>query len=303
MVLPTLNDNVKMLFRNSPELQLNFENIVIHSKLTDFVKQVPDSGLSIKTAVNGEEHYYLNGELHTVQPNRYLVVNKHQQFECILDSEEEVEAFCIYLSEELIKEVWSTKNSNLGKQLDFECEQNPSSIRFMEKIYHVQESSLGIYLSKVIPELYAAIHRGGVSWDFNSFYYLLAEKLIDSHKETRIKMSGLPAVKSSTKEELYKRLSLAFSYICDNYTKDIQLDELSRVAAISKYHLLRSFKSVYGITPYQKVLQLRLEKAKELLHSDYNLEEIAYEVGFSDRRSFTKAFKKAYQAPPSAYRA
>jgi AraC-like DNA-binding protein len=97
-------------------------------------------------------------------------------------------------------------------------------------------------------------------------------------------------------------LTSARSYIFDNFKSNIQLDELSKIALLSKYHLLRTYKKVFEITPYQEVLKLRLDSAKKMMQTDRNLEEIAFEVGFSDRRSFTKAFKKEEGVSPSLYR-
>ena len=302
MLLPTLNDNVKKLYRNSSSLMLNYENVVIHSKLKDFVKRVDDSGLSIKTSLNGSEEYWIDGEMHTVRPNTYLVVNRHQSFDCYLKSPKEIEGFCFYISPTLLSEVIETHQFELKDLLAKEGCTGREQIVFREQIHHMKENVLGLYLERLMPILKNMLEENRWIWDFNSLYFNLAEKLVESHIEMNQRITRLSSVKNSTREELYRRLSLAFAFICDNYHKDIQLDQLARIAAISKYHLLRSFKLVYGITPYQKILQLRLERAKELLSKDYNLEEIAYEVGFSDRRSFTKAFKKAYQAPPSAFR-
>ena len=90
--------------------------------------------------------------------------------------------------------------------------------------------------------------------------------------------------------------------LVENFTQTIQLDKLARVALLSKFHLLRTYKEVYGITPYKQVLELRLKHSTELMKKDWSFEEIAFRLGFSDRRSFTKAFKKRYGMAPSQYR-
>jgi len=115
-------------------------------------------------------------------------------------------------------------------------------------------------------------------------------------------VQNLSARKMSTKTELFERLSKARLYIESHYDKPIQLDDLARVAMLSKYHMLRSYKEAFGITPYKQVLKLRLAKAKEMLEETYSFDEIAYHLGFSDRRSFTKAFKKGLGISPAKYR-
>lgn len=115
-------------------------------------------------------------------------------------------------------------------------------------------------------------------------------------------MQGITAKRRSTREELYRRLCIARQYIFENFHRDIQLDELAREAAMSKYHLLRTYREAFGTTPYRQVLDLRLDAARELLDNRQTLEDIAFQLGFSDRRSFTKAFKKAHGVAPSIYR-
>ena len=130
----------------------------------------------------------------------------------------------------------------------------------------------------------------------------MAEKLLRSQQQAERQLQGITAKRRSTREELYRRLCIARQYIMENFHKEIQLDELSREAALSKYHLLRTYKEACGTTPYRQVLELRLGVSKALLAEGHTLEDIAYQLGFSDRRSFTKAFKKAHGVAPSALR-
>ncbi|RMG78118.1 MAG: AraC family transcriptional regulator [Bacteroidetes bacterium] len=127
--------------------------------------------------------------------------------------------------------------------------------------------------------------------------------MMSSVKTDLEEMNRIGSAKMTTRRELYARLCLTRKYILRHFQSPIQLDELSKVAFLSKYHLLRTYKSVFGITPYQEVIKLRLARAKDLMRTgEKSLEEIAFEVGFSDRRSFTKAFKKETGQPPSCFR-
>lgn len=131
---------------------------------------------------------------------------------------------------------------------------------------------------------------------------VVTPSLFRTKKQQPTGLEQIPSRKQSTKIELYKRLVVANDYIRANYMKNFKLDELAKEALISKYHLLRTYKLVFGITPYQQVLQLRLKLATQLLQESMSLEEVANAVGFSDRRSFTKAFRKAYACSPSEYK-
>ena len=277
--------------------ELNFDNVVIHSRFTHFEKRVKDSGLSIKLGHIGEEHYFIDDQKYTIRPGRFLVINRHRSFDCYLRSETPVEALCFYLSEPVIRETAAQLNRKPEAILDdpfLVVEETPD---FLEKIYHVRENELGEFLAAIKPVLVS-----GQPMDFESLYFTLAEKLLRSQQHIERQLQGITAKRRSTREELYRRLCIARQYILENFHKDIQLDALSREAALSKYHLLRTYKEAFGTTPYRQVLDLRLEASKALLAGGYTLEEIAYRLGFSDRRSFTKSFKKAFGVAPSVLR-
>lgn len=92
----------------------------------------------------------------------------------------------------------------------------------------------------------------------------------------------------------------AIAYISTNYTSSFSLDDLSEHVYLSKFHLLRIFKSTTGLTPYMYQIQLRLNEARRLMFQNKSLTQIAYELGFADQSHFTNTFKKyANGANPS----
>lgn len=285
---------------NLQQYNLDFEKIVIHSRLKDFEKKVEDSGLSIKLPLKGEENYTINKELFTVKAGNYLLINKHQQFDCHVHSEEETEGFCIYLKMDLVREVYDNLQKEAVTKLDNPNEVSTPNLVFLEKIYALSENELGKYLQQFTHLFHQKEKLQSLHAD--TFYYTLAEKLLKSQLRIDQQINQIASTKYATRQELFLRLSHCRNYIFDNFATPIQLDDLARVALLSKYHLLRTYKQVFGITPYQQVLQLRLQKAKELVYQDYSLEEVAYQLGFSDRRSFTKAFKKEFLISPTGFR-
>ncbi|PTL84004.1 AraC family transcriptional regulator [Vitiosangium sp. GDMCC 1.1324] len=82
------------------------------------------------------------------------------------------------------------------------------------------------------------------------------------------------------------------------------LDELARTAGLSRYHFLRTFKRVTGITPHQWLIRARLrEAAHRLATTRAPVTEIALDVGFDDLSNFTKSFRAEFGEPPRRYRA
>jgi len=91
---------------------------------------------------------------------------------------------------------------------------------------------------------------------------------------------------------LTKRVIQAKYFIDKNFDQDITLDVICKEACISKFHLIRSFKKLYGVTPYQHLTFLRIKKAKELLQANFSITTVCYHLGFDSPTSFSGLFKK-----------
>lgn len=90
-------------------------------------------------------------------------------------------------------------------------------------------------------------------------------------------------------------------FIDNNYSSNIDLNNIADEAYFSKFHFIRLFKSIYGRTPHQYLTYVRLEKAKHYLRSDFTVTDTCFKVGFDSITSFTGLFKKYEGQTPSAY--
>lgn len=100
---------------------------------------------------------------------------------------------------------------------------------------------------------------------------------------------------------LYKRIVQAKLFIDSHYANKIDLDNISDEACFSKFHFIRLFKSIYGRTPYQYLIQVRIENAKCFLRLNYAVSDACFLVGFESLTSFTGLFKKCEGKTPSEY--
>ena len=98
-------------------------------------------------------------------------------------------------------------------------------------------------------------------------------------------------------------LSKVLRFLKGNYTRPITSKTLCQEFACSRSHLSHTFNQAMGITLKEYLNVLRIEGAKQLLHSsELNITEIAFSIGFSDGNYFTNVFKKHTGISPSAYR-
>jgi len=101
------------------------------------------------------------------------------------------------------------------------------------------------------------------------------------------------------------KTSLEINKICEflenNYTENITLDDLSALAGLSKYYLLRSFTKQKGISPYSYLETIRIGKAKKLLEKGVKPIDVAFQTGFTDQSHFSNFFKKFIGLTPNQY--
>ncbi|BAY87585.1 AraC family transcriptional regulator [Calothrix parasitica NIES-267] len=99
------------------------------------------------------------------------------------------------------------------------------------------------------------------------------------------------------------KLKLVINYINDNLDQDFGLIQLARLINISPNHFIRLFKRSIGVTPYQYVLECRINKAKQLLKNQkLTITEISHQLGFYDQSRFTNTFRKRVGITPKKYR-
>lgn len=91
------------------------------------------------------------------------------------------------------------------------------------------------------------------------------------------------------------------NHIETNYASQLNLDQLSHIGFVSKYHLLRLFKRYYGLTPKQYLIDKRIEKAKEYLSDEMTVTETCFAVGFESLGSFSTLFKNKTGKSPRQF--
>ena len=82
---------------------------------------------------------------------------------------------------------------------------------------------------------------------------------------------------------------------------ELPIETLAADIFVSKYYLIRKFKSSIGMTPHQFCIQNRIRKSQGLLDEEKTVSRIAVEMGFYDQSHFDKTFQRIVGISPSEY--
>ena len=102
--------------------------------------------------------------------------------------------------------------------------------------------------------------------------------------------------------EKQKKIAPAVDYISQHYRESITNDALAAVTGLSTVYFRKLFSGIMGVSPMSYVQRFRIEKAKEMLKSDYGtISDIAQSLGYPSLYDFSRAFKKHTGVAPSRY--
>jgi AraC-like DNA-binding protein len=95
------------------------------------------------------------------------------------------------------------------------------------------------------------------------------------------------------------RISAAVALMESHYAEPLGVDDLSRAAGISRAHFSRCFREALGLSPYQYLQSVRIQRARELLGCGHGVTEAALSVGYRDLGRFARAFRRQVGCAPS----
>lgn len=94
------------------------------------------------------------------------------------------------------------------------------------------------------------------------------------------------------------KIATALSYINENLTRELNIDDMAAMCYISRYHFMRLFKAQTGCTVHNYIRQKRLVLAARLIREGMSASAAAVECGFSDYSAFHRAFTKTFCISP-----
>lgn len=107
----------------------------------------------------------------------------------------------------------------------------------------------------------------------------------------------------TTEAHALLRVGSVIGALENDFSKDWHLEELQKIAHMSRSNLMRVFRKATGQTPIEYLIRLRIQQAMELLRTtNHSITEIAFQTGFNDSNYFSRQFKRICNVAPSTFR-
>lgn len=117
------------------------------------------------------------------------------------------------------------------------------------------------------------------------------------HREYRLEAPEIVDTDQEMMEKLMKFLEANIS------EQDLKIEDMADAVNLGRTVFYGKIKSIVGMAPFDFLRHIRMQRAEDLIsRSQMNISEVAYAVGFTDPKYFTKCFKKETGMTPTEYR-
>jgi AraC-like DNA-binding protein len=233
---------------------------------------------SVKFVLQGEEVYKIDGRSRAVRPGRFLLVEAGTDFEVSTPRPDETVGLCVYLG---VTPAPTVEREPLGQVIEG-CGAEPLAplLSRYARLLAARPEAGPALATKIVQQVTAG-----------------AEDYLSAFSS---RLERLSSLKRSTRVETLQRIERARTYIHDQEDRALSLDEIASQAALSRFHLSRSFAEVHGLPPLAYHRRLRLDGAARLLRDgSASPTELAERLGYASLSAFTRAFRQAFGVPPS----
>lgn len=260
------------------------ENAVVCGLATRAEYAAIPQALSIKMAVGGREHYFLPRRELVVDDDTLLVLNEGACYGSLLEAQRPAWTFAVFFRPGLQHEVAAQHPRSLQAALDGPA-QPPRTIAFSE---HLRPHRGPV--SERLKTIARSIRAGerDEDWLEEQCMILLATMLA-----TECDPVGQAPTRPALRAELHRRLRLAADFIESHYTRELSLDTLAEVAHLSRFHFVREFARLFGMSPHVYLTRKRARAAMRLLAADETQKDlIAQRCGFGSRWTMQRALAR-----------
>jgi AraC family transcriptional regulator len=258
-------------------------NVILNVSADNILRDNIRGPLSLFTNISGESTLEISRRRILIKEDFFFLSNYDQHYSLEIEKGKRTETFNIHFGDYFCDQVLSSLSQKPDQLLDGYFQQPSERMEFHNRIYHRDELT-----QMLIMEIRRGAH--GSAWLEEKLYALL-ENLLKKEKDLIEIQSRFPALKSSTRQEILRRMLIVSDYIHTHLHEDLSLEQLANVGCFSKFHFLRLFKLAFNKTPYQFINEERVRLGRQMLERTMvSINEIAHSLGFTNPSSFSRMF-------------
>ena len=237
--------------------------------------------------LSGQGNYLVGGRSYALKPNDIVLVERGAIHKAEISSSVRYERIILYIDPAFLK-AQSTEHSSLDYCFQTASEKRSFVIR--------PDAERREELRGILSALETAEHSTEYGHDLMA-RALLAQLLIELGR-------GMDAERYdyAPEENRGEKTAEILSYLQEHLTEDISIDRLAEEFYLSKYHMMRLFRSRTGFTIHGYLIDKRLHLARELIERGETALEACYSCGYKDYSAFSRAYKKRFQESPGRAR-
>ncbi|HYK77144.1 MAG TPA: AraC family transcriptional regulator, partial [Daejeonella sp.] len=156
----------------------------------------------------------------------------------------------------------------------------------------LRETVAGAPLKSFLNTLISSLASGNTPGSSEELLYDLTTMLVQENLPLISSYYQLQTARIATRKELFARLLKGKEFLDDHIFQTVEMKQVAQACYLSEFRFYRLFKQAFGISPYQYLLNNRIEKSLELKKLNLSWTEIALLLNFSDLAAFSNAFKK-----------
>lgn len=282
-------------WNNNRLAHAGWPTVILNVKAGETYRDNIPGPLSFFTTLNGRSTVEVHGRTTNIPDHCFFLTNSTQRYTLQTTKKDAAETFNIHFGDQWAEGVLASFGKT--ESLIDDPHVLHANVAFHNKLYPKSDQ-----LKNILTTLKVTKDQGALKRD--ELLYSLMTHLLDEQNLLRQRAKQLPALRTSTREEIARRLHLATDYIYAHSEKAITLDELASISCLSKFHFLRLFKQFHRATPHQFVTHLRIQRSQELIRTRrLEIKTIASELGFDSASTFARLFRQQVGMYPRQYQA
>lgn len=265
------------------------ENAVILFRATNAEFPPYTQTLSIKRAWGGREDYLFASRRLSVGDERVLILNEGAHYGARIASPTPVVSLGVFFRPGMADEVAAAAALSASALLDRESDLTRRACSFAEHLRPLDNR-----LDEALTALRNAVCEGedDEAWLEEQLQGLLWT-MLEAEPGWLHRSQRLAGASRSAHTELLARIDRATDFIVSCHAMPLCLEEIAVQARLSKYHLVRVFRQVHGITPMAYLTQVRAATAARLISdTGLSIDEVADLSGFGCRQTLFRQLRR-----------